>query len=85
MVIRLHNSTSTLIMIITLDSTRKARIQSVDLEGNVITFQLLDSDENPIGQPGQHGAIGPENVTLPMTEEVIAAAILNILPEEASE
>lgn len=74
-------------MIITINETHKARIQSVDLEAGVLTFQLLDDLGSPIGEPGQHGKIDLENLELPVTEMQLAAFIEDILPdnEEVSE
>ena len=69
-------------MIITINETIKARIQSVDLEAGVLTFQLLDADANPVGQAGQHGKIDLEALELPVTEDQFVSAIESILPEE---
>ena len=66
-------------MIINLSNDRQARIQSIDIDGSSITFQLLDSEGNPINTAGQHGPINPEVITFPVEEALIAGAIEAII------
>lgn len=70
-------------MIVTLNANIKARIQSIDLDNGVITFQQLDADEQPIGDPGQHGTL--DTAVLAPVAEALAAEIAAILPSAEEE
>jgi hypothetical protein len=68
-------------MIVTLSDNRKARVQSIDLEGAHITFQILDADGEPTQVAGRNGSINPDVITFPVQEALIAGAIEAILAE----
>jgi hypothetical protein len=72
-------------MKITLSDNRHARVQSIDIEGACITFQLLDEHGEPLQTAGQHGPIDPEAITFPVEEALIAGAIESILAKTTEE
>lgn len=66
-------------MIINLSNNRQARVQSIDIDGSSITFQLLSVEGGPMGTAGQHGVIDSDAITFPISETLIAGAIEAII------